>query len=112
MTVEKISYHSSQKEFTSSVEYMAVGRHRSIALAVSKTACLYNQTFLGLVLRLRGWWFFKVTKHYSLTQHIQMRISTSHQQPMQNVLGIEALYNSLTITSYIQGEFWQGSVKR
>ena len=27
MTVEKISYHSSQKEFTSSVEYMAVGRH-------------------------------------------------------------------------------------
>lgn len=27
MTVEKISYHSRQKEFTSSMEYNAVGRH-------------------------------------------------------------------------------------
>ena len=52
MTVINTTDHSAQKSFTSSIENKVVGKHWSVELAVSKSACLYNQTFLRLLL---GW---------------------------------------------------------
>ena len=50
MTAVKTSRHSVQNELTSSCVMVEVVRHWRVALALSKSALLYNQTFRCFVL--------------------------------------------------------------